>query len=254
MRDLEKLEQFLQGEDLNKEKLIAYKQYLQDSGQYKTASINSFLVVANQFCQIMGWCDLRVKTFTQQRETFRPEQKHLSSREYKRLIQAAQKSGKHRLALILQTIGATGVRVSELRYIDAAAVKRGEANLRCKGKQRRILLPRKLQILLKAYMLKHKIKSGPIFCSAKGNPLDRSNIWREMKGICQAAGIDRQKVFPHNLRHLFAVCFYQMERDIVKLADILGHSNVETTRIYTKTTGEEHRKILDRMDMVICTT
>lgn len=253
-RDLGKLEQFLQGAALDKEKFIAYKQHLQDCGLYKTASINSFLVVANHFCQVMGWCELRVRTLKQQREVFRPQRRHLSLQEYKRLIQAARQSGNPRLALILQTIGSTGIRISELRYIDVAAAKSGMADIRCKGKQRRILLPRKLQTLLKAYVQKRNIARGPIFCSAAGNPLDRSNIWREMKGLCRLAGIDEQKVFPHNLRHLFAVCFYQMEKDIVKLADLLGHSSVETTRIYMKTTGEEHRKLLDRMWMAVCTT
>lgn len=253
-RDLEKLERFLRGAALDREKFIAYKQHLQDCGRYKTASINSFLVVANHFCQVMGWCDLRVKTLKQQRETFRPEEQHLSQQEYRRLIGAARQRGSHRLALILQTIGSTGIRVSELRYIDVAAVNSGMADIRCKGKLRRILLPRKLQMLLKAYMNKHRITRGPVFRSSKGNPLDRSNIWREMKSLCQAAGVDGHKVFPHNLRHLFAVCFYQLERDIVKLADILGHSSVETTRIYMKTTGEEHRRLLDRMRMVVLTT
>lgn len=253
-RDLEKLERYLQGDALDKEKLIAYKQHLQDCGQYKTASINSFLVVVNHFCQVMGWCDLRVKTLKQQRETFRAESRHLNQQEYKRLIQAAERNGNHRMALILQTIGSTGIRISELAYIDVMAVKSGITNIQCKGKQRRILLPRKLQILLKAYIQKRKITRGPVFCSAAGNPLDRSNIWREMKGLCKSAGIDEQKVFPHNLRHLFAICFYQVEKDIVRLADILGHSSVETTRIYMKTTGEEHRRLLDRMRMVVCTT
>lgn len=253
-RDLEKLEAYLQGEELSKEKLIAYKQHLQECGQYKTASINSFLVVANHFCQTMGWCDLRVKMLKQQREVFCARERYLSQQEYKRLIQTAEKMGNHRLVLIMQTIGSTGIRISELRYIDVAAVKNGMANLRCKGKNRRILLPRRLQLLLKAYIHMHKLTNGPVFRSAKGNPIDRSNIWREMKGLCKVAGIDERKVFPHNLRHLFAVCFYRLEKDIVKLADILGHSSVETTRIYMKTTGEEHRRMLDRMGMVVVTT
>lgn len=253
-RDMKKLELFLRGDALDKEKLIAYKQYLQDCGRYKTASINSFLVVVNHFCQVMGWHDLRVKLLKQQRETFRPESRHLNRQEYRRLVQAAEQGGNHRLSLILQTIGSTGIRISELAYIDVTAVKNGMTNIQCKGKQRRILLPRRLQALLKGYIQKRKITRGPVFCSAAGNPLDRSNIWREMKGLCRSAGIEEQKVFPHNLRHLFAICFYQAEKDIVRLADILGHSSVETTRIYMQATGEEHRRLLDRMQMVISTT
>lgn len=253
-RDLGKLEDYLQGAALNKEKLIAYKQYLLDCGLYKTASINSFLVVANHFCQVMGWCDLRVKTLKQQREIFRPEEQHLTQQEYKILVQTAEQAGNHRLALILQTIGGTGIRISELQYIDVAAVKSGMASIRCKGKNRNILLPRRLQQLLRAYIQKQKITKGPVFCSAGGNPLDRSNIWREMKRLCRMTQIDERKVFPHNFRHLFAVCFYQLEKDIVKLADVLGHSSVETTRIYMKTPGKEHRRLLNQMRMIIQTT
>lgn len=253
-RDLGKLEEYLHGAALDKEKLIAYKQHLLDCGLYKTASINSFLVVANHFCQVMGWCDLRVRILKQQREIFRPEERHLNQQEYKCLIRTAEETGNHRLALILQTIGGTGIRISELQYIDVAAVESGTASIRCKGKSRSILLPRRLQQLLKAYVQKRKLTRGPVFCSAGGNPLDRSNIWREMKRLCRMTQIDERKVFPHNFRHLFAVCFYQLEKDIVKLADILGHSSVETTRIYMKTPGKEHRRLLNRMRMVVMTT
>lgn len=253
-RDLGKLEDYLQGAALNKEKLIAYKQHLLDCGLYKPASINSFLVVANHFCQVMGWCDLRVKTLKQQREIFRPEEQHLTQQEYKILVQTAEQAGNHRLALILQTIGGTGIRISELQYIDVAAVRSGMASIRCKGKNRNILLPRRLQQLLRTYIQRQKITKGPVFCSTGGNPLDRSNIWREMKRLCRMTQIDERKVFPHNFRHLFAVCFYQLEKDIVKLADVLGHSSVETTRIYMKTPGKEHRRLLNQMRMIIQTT
>lgn len=254
LRDLEKLENYLQGEELTKERFIAYKQKLQDCGQYKTASINSFLAAANHFCQIMGWHELRVKALKQQKEAFLPGQRHLSQQEYRRLIQTAEKAGNHRLALILQTIGGTGIRISELCCIDVTAVRSGMAYIQCKGKNRRILLPHMLQQLLKAYIRKQGLVSGPIFRSARGNPLNRSNIWKEMKSLCKEAEIEADKVFPHNLRHLFAVCFYRLEKDIAKLADILGHSSVETTRIYIKTPSEEHRRMLDRMKMVYLTT
>lgn len=251
MRDLEKLETFLNGEALNKERLVAYKNELQESGRYKTASINSFLSAANYFCQTMGWQELRVRTIRTQREAFREDGKYLSQKEYERLIETANKAGKHRLAMIMQTMGSTGIRVSELQYIDVSCVRRGMTDIRCKGKIRRILLPGRLQKLLRQYVRERNLTRGPIFCTSSGRPVDRSNIWREMKDLCRMAGVEEQKVFPHNLRHLFAVCFYRVERDIVKLADVLGHSNIETTRIYMKSTGEEHRRILDDMRMVL---
>lgn len=251
MRDLEKLEVFLGGEELNKEKLIAYKNSLQEDGRYKTASINSFLAAANYFCQAMGWQELRVRTIRTQKEIFREDNKYLTQKEYNRLIETAEKKENHRLAMIIQTIGSTGIRISELQYIDVECVYSGMTDIRCKGKIRRILLPKGLQRLLKRYIRERKLTRGPVFCTSSGRPIDRSNVWREMKSLCKLAGIEEQKVFPHNLRHLFAVCFYRIERDIVKLADVLGHSNIETTRIYMKSTGEEHRKILDDMGMIL---
>lgn len=251
MRDLKKLEIFLGGQALDKEKMIAYKNMLQEEGKYKVTSINSFLAAANYFCQVMGWPELRVRTIRTQKETFREEDKYLTQGEYNRLVETARKKGNLRLAMIIQTIGGTGIRVSELQYIDVACVYNGRTDIRCKGKIRRILLPRSLQKLLKGYIREQKISQGPVFRTAGGKPLDRSNIWREMKSLCKLAGIEEKKVFPHNLRHLFAVCFYRIERDIVKLADVLGHSNIETTRIYMMSTGEEHRKILDDMGMIL---
>lgn len=251
MRDLDKLATFLEGTSLDKEKLIAYKDQLQECGQYRTASINSFLVAANYFCRTMGWCDLQVRTIRMQKEAFQEENKNLSQKEYNRLVETADKKGKHRLAMIIQTLGSTGIRISELQYIDVACVYSGMTDIRCKGKIRRILLPKGLQKLLKSYIREQKLTQGPVFCTASGKPIDRSNVWREMKNLCKLANIDEQKVFPHNLRHLFAVCFYRVERDIVKLADVMGHSNIETTRIYMKSTGEEHRKILDEMQMIL---
>lgn len=254
MRDLEKLASYLDGKQLDQERLVAYKGYLQECGLYKMASINSFLAAANYFCRVMGWYDLKVHTIRMQKAAFREEERHLTRQEYRRLVQTAEREGSRRLSMIIQTIGSTGIRVSELQYIDVACVFRGMANIRCKGKLRRILLPQSLQKLLKAYIKEQALEEGPVFQTAGGKPIDRSNIWREMKRLCSQAGIEENKVFPHNLRHLFAICFYQTDRDIVKLADILGHSNIETTRIYMKSTGEEHRKILDGMEMVLATT
>lgn len=254
MRDLEKLASYLDGKQLDQERLVAYKGYLQECGLYKMASINSFLAAANYFCRVMGWHDLKVHTIRMQKAAFREEERHLTRQEYRRLVQTAEREGSRRLSMIIQTIGSTGIRVSELQYIDVACVYRGMANIRCKGKLRRILLPQSLQKLLKAYIKEQALEEGPVFQTAGGKPIDRSNVWREMKRLCSQAGIEENKVFPHNLRHLFAICFYQTDRDIVKLADILGHSNIETTRIYMKSTGEEHRRILDGMEMVLGTT
>lgn len=250
-RDLEKLVIFLNGEALDKEKLIAYKNRLQEGGCYRTASINSFLAAINYFCQAMGWHDLRIRSIRTQKEVFREEKKYLTQREYNCLIETAIQKRKYRLAMIMQTIGSTGIRISELQYIDVECVYSGMTDIQCKGKIRRILLPKGLQKLLKNYITEQKLTRGSVFCTASGRPIDRSNIWREMKNLCKLAGIDEQKVFPHNLRHLFAICFYKKEKDIVKLADVLGHSNIETTRIYMKSTGEEHRRILDGMGMIL---
>lgn len=254
MRDLDKLAVFLEGEPLDQEKLIAYKAYLQEGGRYRTASINSFLTAVNYFCRALGWQELHVRTIRIQRESFREDGKYLTWNEYHRLIETAVKTGNTRIAMIMQTIGSTGIRISELQYIDVDCVYSGMTDICCKGKRRRILLPEKLQKLLKSYIREQELTQGPVFRTAGGRPMDRSNIWREMKSLCKQAGIEEQKVFPHNLRHLFAVCFYRVDRDIVKLADILGHSNIETTRIYMMSTGEEHRKILDDMKMILETT
>ena len=253
VRDIRKLQEFLQGRDLDKEMFILYKAYLKDSGRYKTRSINSFLAAVNHFCEKMGWDELRIKTIRVQEEAFCPENKDLSKKEYQQLIRTAEQSGNEKLALVMQTIGSTGIRVSELQYITVESLRQGMAEIYNKGKVRRILYPSKLCRVLMKYTKKHGIKSGAVFCTRTGKPLHRTTVWRMMKQLCEKAGVDKEKVFPHNLRHLFAKCFYQIKKNIAKLADVLGHSNIETTRIYIRSTGEEHKRQLDQMEMVLAT-
>lgn len=251
MCDLQKLVDFAAGEELTKTVVIEYKEMLRSGRNYKTSSINSFLVAANRFFEYMGWHELHIKTFKVQKEVFMPENKDLTKEEYKKLVQTARRLKRERIAMILQTICSTGIRVSELASINVSDVKRGGVNIYCKGKERKILLPRALQVRLLQYIRKNGIKAGAVFQTSHGRPVDRSNIWREMKALCQEAGVAEDKVYPHNLRHLFAKVFYRIDRDIAKLADVLGHSSVETTRIYIKTSSCEHRKQLESMKLIL---
>lgn len=234
---------------LTKQLVIGYKEELQKTHQPTT--INGKLAALNGFFAFLGRNDLRVKQLKIQRTPFCPKDKELTKAEYLRLVDAAAKKGNEKLALIIQTICGTGIRVSELRYITAEAVEQGEANIRLKGKNRIILLPGKLRKTLKSYLKHKKIASGPVFITRNGRPLDRSNIWKMMKALCADAMVSEKKVFPHNLRHLFARCFYAVDKDIAKLADILGHSSVNTTRVYIISSGCEHRRRLDRLGLVV---
>lgn len=251
MRDLSKLSSFADGREISKQLVIEYKQHLRDAGEYKTSSINSFLVAANRFFEYMDCYELKVKTFKMQKETFVPETRELSKEEYKKLVRVAEQSGKIRISMIIQTICATGIRVSELPAITVQAVKRGMATIRCKGKERQILIPRELQVRLLRYIRRQGIKRGVVFRTRGGKAVDRTSIWREMKKLCEEAHVNSDKVFPHNLRHLFARTFYGMYQDIVKLADMLGHSNIETTRIYLKESYSEHQKQLQNMGLLV---
>ncbi len=251
MCDLKKLQDFAGGRELSKFLVIAYKESLRREGRYKTSSINSFLVAANRLFEYQGWHDLRIKTFKIQKEIFVPEDRELSKDEYKILVRVAKEEGKERLALILQTICATGIRVSELSSITVAAVRNGVATIYNKGKERQVLLPRHLQAKLLQYMKRVGLERGIVFRTSKGRAVDRTNIWREMKGLCEKAGVNPKKVFPHNLRHLFARSFYQIGRDIAKLADILGHNSIETTRIYLKESYSTYREQLERIELLI---
>lgn len=254
MCDLQKFLRFMEKREVSKKLTMDFKEQLLQEGRYKTSSINSYLVALNRFLEYQGWYDAKVKTIKIQQEIFSPEQKYLTEDEYKKLINTAYRTGKERIALIIQAIGSTGIRVSELSFITVDSLKSGMVEIHCKGKVRKILLPGQLQQILKEYTRKRNIRSGAVFQTSAGKPIDRSNIWRDMKQLCEAAGVDREKVFPHNLRHLFARVFYNIKKDIVKLADVLGHSSIETTRIYMKSPGNEHRKQLDSMKLVIGTT
>lgn len=251
MCDLKKLVQFVGNKELTKLLAIQYKDYLKENYNYKTSSINSYLVAANRFFEFMGWYEFRVKTFKLQKETFMPQSNELSKQEYKQLVKTAFDNGKTRIGMIMQTICATGIRVSELSAITVSSVKKGIANIYNKGKERIILIPRNLQVKLLSYIRKQRIKHGIVFKTSRGRAVDRTWIWREMKKLCAIADVSREKVFPHNLRHLFARTFYSIYKDISKLADILGHSSVETTRIYLKESYMEHKKKIEKMNLIV---
>ncbi len=251
MRDLKKLEEYLEGRPVNKENMIRFKEELQTCGEYEVSSINTYLAAANHFCDSMGWRDAKVKLLKRPKELYESENTYLTKEEYKKLILTANKKGQERLSLIMQTIASTGIRISELCFITVESLKRGKVIVCNKGKRRTVFYPEKLQKMLSQYGKKKKISSGCLFQTRAGKAVDRSNIWREMKSLCKAAKVAAEKVFPHNLRHLFAREFYEMKKDIAKLADVLGHQNIETTRIYIKSTGMEHRRVLNSMRMVI---
>lgn len=241
---------FLGDREFSKEGTIKFKNFLIDEG-YSVRSVNSMLASLNNYLEFMGKADCRVKSIKTQRQLFCPEERELTYNEYERLVTTAQKLKNERLSLLIQTICGTGIRVSELKYITVEAAMSGEAHVRCKAKDRKVFIVKKLRRILIAFAKSHGIKSGSIFITKCGNPMNRSNIWREMKKLCQAARVSPDKVFPHNLRHLFARVFYSIEKDIAKLADILGHSSINTTRIYIISTGFEHRKRMESMKLII---
>lgn len=249
VRDVTAFAEFLSNKEISKDAVIKYKGKLLE--QYKVRTVNSVLASLNCFFNYLGLYDLKVKSVKLQKEIYCSEEKELSKAEYERLCKAAQKNKNERLNLVLQTICCTGIRVSELQFITVEAVKNGTATVQCKNKTRRVFIVRKLQQKLLAYAKRHNIKSGMIFITRTGKALNRTNIWREMKGICEKAGVNPKKVFPHNLRHLFARVFYGIEKDIAKLADILGHSSINTTRIYIISTGTEHRRRMENMRLII---
>ena len=248
LRDVRAFSVFVGGRSVTKEVVMAYKQALLEKG-YAVRSINSMLASLNSFLDFRFWQDCKVKNLRVQQQTYCAEEKELTKAEYLRLLAAAEHQP--RLRLILETICGTGIRVSELRYFTVEGVSRGRISVRCKNKTRIILLPGKLRDLLLAYAKKNGIRSGGIFITRSGKPLNRSNIWAQMKALCEKARVKASKVFPHNLRKLFARTFYQLEKDIAKLADILGHSSVNTTRIYIMSTGTEHRRKIERLGLVL---
>lgn len=221
----------------DKKGILQYKKEL--LAGYQIASVNSMLAAVNHFLKWMGQEKLCIRTCRQQRKIFRDAEKDLSRNEYYRLLEAARAEQNERLRCILQAIAGTGMRIGELSCLTVEALKKGKIEIQFKGKQRIILIPRSLEMILKDYCRKKRIQSGCIFCTRSGKPVDRKNIWSEMKKLCKKAKVAESKVFPHNLRHLFARCFYEKEKDLVRLADYLGHSSIETTRRYTMMTSEE---------------
>ncbi len=250
IRDVMSFAAYVNGAGITKETVIAYKNKLL-SDNYAARSINSMLASINSLLSFLGWADFKVKSIKLQRRIYCPEEKELTKAEYIRLVNTARQKGNERLNLLIQTICGTGIRVSELQYITVEAVKCGEAVVSLKGKIRSVFIVRELQKKLLRYAAEQKILSGAIFITRNGKPMSRTNIWREMKSLCVQAGVNPQKVFPHNLRHLFARTFYGIEKDIAKLADILGHSSINTTRIYIITTGDEHRQHMENMRLII---
>lgn len=247
--DIKAFYRWLDGRPVTKPVLMEWKEHLISS--YAPASVNSMLAAVNGFLQFTDWKGLSVKPLRIQKSLFCDESKELSEKEYIRLVEAARKEGNERLLLILQTICATGIRVSELKFITAEAVQTGKTKISNKGKQRTVFLPGKLCSLLKRYLQKERRTKGAVFVTRTGKPVDRSNIWRDMKKLCKGAEIEPSKVFPHNLRHLFARTYYAFEKDIARLADILGHSSINTTRIYTMESGKIHARQIDRLGLVI---
>lgn len=250
IRDVRAFASYTNTTRVTKETVIAYKNKLL-SENYAARSINSMLASLNSLFTFLGWADCKVKSIKLQRQIYCPEEKELTKAEYMRLVHTAKQKGNERLNLLIQTICGTGIRVSELQYITVESVKCGEAVVSLKGKTRSVFIVKELQKKLLRYAAEQKITSGAIFITRNGKPMSRTNIWREMKSLCEQAGVNPQKVFPHNLRHLFARTFYGIEKDIAKLADILGHSSINTTRIYIITTGNEHRQRMENMWLII---
>lgn len=248
IRDVAAFAEYVQMSEITKDAVLAYKRQIMQN--YAARSVNSMLSSINSLFAFLRWHDLKVKTLKIQRQIFCSEKKELTKSEYARLCEAAEKRSE-RLKLILQTICGTGIRVSELRYITVESAKQGEAVVNCKSKTRVIFIVKELRKKLLRYAAEQNIKTGMIFITKAGKPINRTNIWREMKSLCKAANVNPQKVFPHNLRHLFARVFYGIEKDIAKLADILGHSSINTTRIYIISTGTEHRRRMENMHLIL---
>ena len=249
LHDAAEFAAWLGGRKLNKETAAAWREHLVKEN-YAPATVNAMLSAVNSLFRFLGREDCKIKFLRVQRKTFRDQNRELTRNEYQRLLDTAAELKQERLGLLMETICSTGIRVSEVQYITVEAVRAGRAEISLKGKIRTILLPAKLCRKLLKYAKKNKTASGEIFLTRSGKPLSRKQIWREMKQLCAKAGVESSKVFPHNLRHLFATVFYNVCRDIVKLADVLGHSSINTTRIYLMTTGAEHARQLERLGLV----
>ena len=258
LRDIQAFARWLEGRPVTKEQTAGWKAYLMAAG-YAPVTINSMLSAINGLFRFLGWEECRVKFLKVQRRLFRDEGRDLTRPEYVRLLDTARNLGRDRLALLMETICATGIRVSELKCITVEAVQTGRAEIANKGKRRTVFLPDKLRRLLRTYLQAQKKTAqtadakNPVFTTRTGRPLDRSNIWRDMKRLCDSAGVEPGNVFPHNLRHLFARTYYTLEKDLSRLADILGHSSVNTTRVYTMESGAVHARQMERMGLVLTT-
>lgn len=250
VRDITVFMEWCNNAEINKSLVLQYKQELIE--KYAPASVNSVISSLNSFFVYNEWYDLKVKALKIQRQIFASRDKELTKAEYERLLTAAKQKKNQRLYYLMQTICSTGIRVSELKAVTVEAVRCGQSTISCKGKMRVVILPKQLCKMLKEYIKENNIKSGSVFVSKNGKPLDRSNIWSDMKRLCESAGVSKDKVFPHNLRHLFARTYYSIQKDVVRLADILGHSSVNTTRIYTMETGEIHRRQIQKLGLLRC--
>ena len=251
LRDIQSLYLFLpEGQELDREQVQLWKASLAEK-ELAPSTINAALTAVNGFFRFMHWEELTVRLLRRQKQLFRDNERELTRKEYMRLVQTAARQGKNRLSLIMQSICATGIRISELRFLTVEALHTGRAMVDCKGKNRVVLIPNELKRMLMRYVKEKGILSGPVFVTKEGRPVDRSNVWHEMKKLCQQAGVNARKVFPHNLRHLFAVTFYRQQKDLAKLADILGHSSIETTRIYAMESGAEHQRMINALHLTL---
>lgn len=248
LRDIRGFLSYIGNEEITRELVLRYKKDLRQ--QYKISSVNSMLAAVNLFLEFLGLKDYKVKQYRTQKTFFCKADEYLTQEEYKKMVRTAEEHGERKISLIMQTLCSTGIRISELSFITVQAAVCGNAYITNKGKTRKLMIPSALRKLLLEYCREEQIKKGVIFLSRKGDPIDRSVVWKKMKKICQMAGIEAGKVFPHNLRHLFAVTFYKQEKDIVCLAEILGHGSIETTRIYTRTTGDTYEMLLSGLGLI----
>lgn len=248
VRDVTLFMEWCNNARLCKALVLEYKQMAVE--KYAPASVNAIISSLNSFFAFMNWYDMRIKALKIQRQIFAERDKELTKAEYERLLTASKRENNERLYYLMQTICSSGIRVSELSSITVEAVKNQRANINCKGKMRVVILPRELCKMLISYAKRQKITSGAVFVTRTGKPLDRSTIWKMMKALCESAGVDKSKVFPHNLRHLFARTYYSIQKDIVRLADILGHTSVNTTRIYTMEVGDIHRMQIQKLGLL----
>lgn len=249
LRDVRAFGAWAAGREVSKELSIEWKSFLRQRG-YASVTINSMLSALNSLFRFLGWSEFRVSFLRIQRRIFRDERRELRRGDYERLLATARRSGRKRLELIMETICSTGIRVGELRFITVESLQRGRVEVVLKGKVRTIIIPRRLSEKLLAFAKESKISSGEVFVTKGGRGISRGQVWAEMKSLCRSADVDPRKVFPHNLRHLFATVFYESCKDIVKLADLLGHSSVETTRIYLTASGTDHRRQLESLHLV----